>query len=85
MPKEIKPSYVPKTLPAKMGYVVEEFGEVLAAIGKTQRHGLDSFNPEVPQIERETNAQWVLRELVDARRAIALLETALTEHLDSQG
>ena len=42
----MKPQYRPITLGQKLGYLVEECGEVLAAVGKTQRWGLESFNPE---------------------------------------
>jgi len=42
----MKPEYRPVTIDQKLGYLVEEAGEVLHAVGKTQRRGLDSFNPE---------------------------------------
>lgn len=70
--------YYPHTLPAKLGYVAEECGEVLAAVGKTIRWGPDSVNPELPPEQQETNRQWVLRELGDLKQAIAILEDALT-------
>ncbi len=70
--------YAPKTMKAKLGLVVEECGEVLAAIGKAQRWGLESFNPEIRDlIDRETNRDWILRELDDLDRASALLRAAL--------
>jgi hypothetical protein len=74
--------YAPKTLEQKIGYLVEECGEVLAAVGKTQRWGFESWNPELPKHERETNREWILRELVDLERAIDLVRCgiiALTE------
>lgn len=80
----MKPQYMPKTLPATLGYLVEECGEVLAAVGKTQRWGPDSFNPELPETDpyhvtggRETNRQWILREMRDLSLAIALVTKAL--------
>lgn len=73
---EIPSRYRPRTVDAKLGYLVEECGEVLAAAGKTQRWGLDSYNPEVPEDERETNRDWLLRELRDLKRAIYFIETA---------
>lgn len=72
---EIPSEYRPRTVGAKLGYLVEECGEVLAAVGKTQRWGLDSFNPELPEDRRETNRAWLLRELRDLKRAIYFIET----------
>lgn len=67
--------WYPKTLEQKLGYLVEECGEVLAAVGKAQRWGLDSVNPlaAVP----ETNRAWILREMQDLKQAIGMLEAAL--------
>jgi hypothetical protein len=56
------------------GKAVEEAGEFLAAMGKTQRWGWDSFNPELPPAQRETNAAWVRREMADLRGALDNLE-----------
>ena len=71
------PAYEPKTLAGKLGYLVEECAEVLAAVGKTQRWGLESFNPEVPPENRETNREWILREMLDLERAIGMVRAAL--------
>jgi NTP pyrophosphatase (non-canonical NTP hydrolase) len=75
----MKPQYEPKTLSQKLGYLTEECGEVLAAIGKTQRWGLDSVNPELPPTEQETNRDWILRELDDLDRASSYVRKALTQ------
>lgn len=75
----MKPEYAPKTVEEKLGYLVEECGEVLAAVGKTQRWGLDSVNPELPQEEQEPNRAWVLRELRDLTRAIRYVREALRD------
>lgn len=75
----MKPEYEPKTVEEKLGYLVEECGEVLAAVGKTQRWGLDSVNPELPEHEQEENRVWVLRELKDLRRAIRYVQAALQD------
>ncbi len=72
----MKPQYMPKTIEAKLGYLVEECGEVLAAVGKTQRWGLASVDPTSKDDEPETNRAWVMRELQDLKNAIAILETA---------
>lgn len=69
----MKPQYEPKTLAQKLGYLVEECGEVLHAVGKSQRWGLMSTNPELPPEKRETNMVWLKRELADLRGAIQRL------------
>jgi NTP pyrophosphatase (non-canonical NTP hydrolase) len=76
MPENMSPRYMPRTIEQKLGYLVEECGEVLAAVGKTLRWGPDSFNPE-PGASRETNREWVLRELPDLERAIGFVRAAL--------
>lgn len=73
----MKEEYRPKTKNQKLGKLVEECGEVLAAIGKTQRWGLDSFNPELPFNQRETNRDWIKRELQDLKEAIKIVEDIL--------
>lgn len=60
-----------------MAHVVEECGEVCAAIGKAQRWGLDSYNPELPPEQRESNAEWIAREITDLRGALDRLEVEL--------
>jgi hypothetical protein len=60
-----------------MSHVVEECGEVLAAIGKSQRWGLDSVNPELPPEQQETNRAWISRELDDLEGAIMRLRAQL--------
>lgn len=66
-----RPEYEPKSDSERLGYLVEECGEVLAATGKTLRWGLDSTNPELPSDEdRETNREWLRRELLDLQAAI---------------
>lgn len=69
--------YQPKTIGDKLGYLVEESGEVNAAVGKTLRWGLDSSNPEI--VGGETNRDWLLRELQDLKKAIRIVEAALHE------
>lgn len=80
MSEEMNPKYKPKSTTDHLGYLIEEAGEVLAAAGKSLRWGLDSWNPELPPIERESNEQWLRREMRDLSRAINLM----TEHLDRQ-
>lgn len=73
------PRYAPHDLKGALGYLTEECGEVLAAIGKTQRWGPLSYNPELPISERESNKAWLLRELHDLERAISLVRAFLAE------
>lgn len=83
----MKPEYEPRNLQQKLGYLIEECGEVLAAAGKTIRWGLHSSNPELPTEQRETNAAWLLREIADLKRAIAFAETAVYQerHFQERG
>lgn len=69
--------YYPKTAEQKLGYLAEEAGEVLAAVGKSQRWGLHSVNPELPPEQQERNQDWLLRELQDLKGAIALVENMI--------
>jgi len=77
--------YLPRTMEQKLGYLVEECGEVLAAVGKTQRWGLESRNPEVVPSESETNARWILREMDDLELAIGIARRALLVSCPSEG
>ena len=77
--------YKPKTIEAKLGWVVEECGEVLAAIGKTQRWGLKSVDPTIfDHKKQETNRAWIMRELRDLKKAITLLESAPEMQVDAE-
>ncbi|UVD36525.1 MazG-like nucleotide pyrophosphohydrolase [Rhodobacter phage RcXuper] len=58
-----------------LAHLVEEMGEVMAAVGKTQRFGLESYNPLLPPEQRETNEQWLRREVDDLKLAITKLES----------
>lgn len=71
------PRYRPNTLQQKLAYLVEECGEVMAAAGKTLRHGLNSYNPELHVEDQETNRNWLLRELKDVKAAIEIVEDDL--------
>ena len=62
-----------------LAHLIEEFGEVLAAAGKTQRWGPLSVNPLLPPCDQETNLAWLSRELADAEQAIARLRAAMDE------
>lgn len=64
------PKYYRPGIEPAIGKLVEECGEVLAAVGKTIRWGLESTNPEIPAEERERNADWIIRETHDLLGAI---------------
>src|ERR1019366_3842695 len=57
-----------------LGRFIEECGEVLAAAGKTVRYGWHSYNPLLPVEQRETNEDWLRREMEDLESAIARLK-----------
>ena len=71
--------YLQKGFENQAAHVVEECGEVLAAIWKTQRWGLDSVNPELAPENQEKNGDWLVRELKDLKEAIERLEVTLNE------
>lgn len=58
----------------RLGKFIEECGEALAAAGKTMRFGWDSWNPELPVNQRETNEAWLRREIADLEEAIQMLK-----------
>lgn len=60
-----------------LAHAAEEAGELIAALGKTLRWGLDSVNPLLPAAEQETNRAWVTREMADLRAALDRLETEM--------
>lgn len=71
------PKYMRAGLPFAVGKATEEAGEFLAAIGKSLRWGWDSYNPELPPAQRETNEAWVRREMDDLRMALDNLDREL--------
>lgn len=65
-----------------LAHVGEECGELVAAIGKTQRWGWQSINPELTArdpLYRETNINWVQREMRDLREAMDRLQKCIDE------
>lgn len=65
------PKYMRPGLDFAAGKLVEELGELLAALGKAMRWGRDSFNPELPPAAQEPNWHWIEREIDDVLGAIA--------------
>lgn len=70
--------YMKPGLNFAVGKMVEEIGELSAALGKTIRWGWESYNPELPPEQRETNEMWVRREMQDVRGALDNLELELS-------
>ena len=85
MPDDIPAAYRSHTPRQALGHLIEECGEVLAAAGKTLRFGWDSFNPELPEDQRETNLAWLLRELADLDRAILAFRRSLQPAPSAEG
>jgi len=71
------PKYEPKTREEKIGWLTEECGEVLKAIGKIQRFGMDSVHPDDIMRDKETNREHLEFELKDLKAAIELVEIDL--------
>lgn len=67
----VKRNYVRNDYGSIIGHLIEECGEVLAAAGKLLRWGPESYNPELPAKDRETNEAWLRREIADLESVIA--------------
>jgi hypothetical protein len=78
------PKYLPKDRNGRLFKLIEEMGELNAALGKAGRHGMMSVNPELPIDLRETNAAWILREMDDVIAALTAcrpdVEAEIAEH-----
>ena len=66
---------LPTTLEGKIAKVVEEAGEVLQAIGKSQRHGFFAIDP-MTKIHYDNRADLIV-EMTQLREATIALEAAL--------
>lgn len=75
------PKYMRPGLGFALGKAVEELGELQAALGKTLRWGWESYNPELPLDQQETNAGWVCREIADVRGALDNLEREMERRM----
>lgn len=54
----------------RLAHCAEEAGELISAIGKTQRWGALSANPELHISKQETNISWLIREWEDLQGAM---------------
>lgn len=72
------PRYMRPGIDFARGKLIEELGELQAALGKSIRWGWLSSNPELPREQRETNADWVRREIADVRQALDNIEHEMT-------
>lgn len=57
-----------------ISWFAEECSEAIAAAAKSLRFGLDSTNPLIPIEDRESNREWLLREIKDLEVAIIRLK-----------
>jgi NTP pyrophosphatase (non-canonical NTP hydrolase) len=79
----VKRNYIQNDFDSILGHLVEECGEVLAAAGKTMRWGPDSYNPELPKDQRETNIAWLRREVADLESVIARAKEYIFDEEDT--
>jgi hypothetical protein len=61
--------YKQEELKKRFDHAVEECAEFISAYAKMSRWGAFSYNPELPKELRETNIDWVYREMQDVREA----------------
>jgi hypothetical protein len=76
------PKYFQAGFEKQLSHAIEECGEFLAAAGKTQRWGILSVNPEIPECEQETNLMWLIREAEDVREAINRLLVTIQRNFE---
>lgn len=77
-----KREYEPRNLEQAVGYLVEECGEVLQAVGKIQRYGWDSRNPDLPPMQQISNARALRQEMRDLEAAIYRVRKFMDSDLD---
>lgn len=70
----MKTAYLAQDAFQALAHLTEECGEVIQAAGKTFRFGPSSSNPELVEADRETNIAWVIREVADLKKAIAVFD-----------
>lgn len=75
----MKKRYFVDDFPHCLGHVIEECGEVCQAAGKLLRWGPQSYDPMIRFGLRETNIDWLTRELTGLKEAIVNLERVIDE------
>ena len=60
-------------------HLIEECGELIAALGKSWRWGFDSVNPLLPPEQQEANLAWVRREMADVREMLDRFDAELNK------
>lgn len=78
------PKYMRPGLEFATGKLVEELGELQAALGKSMKWGFEGYNPELPVDQRELNVDWVLREIKDVQEAIGNFQRELARKWPSR-
>ena len=76
------PRFLQEGFDKQLSHLIEECGEVLSAAGKLQRWGPESYNPFVPEQERETNLAWLRREMKDLKETLQRLEWTIEKEYD---
>ena len=74
LPPAMDPEHFNKLTPAEaesLALLIEECGEVIQAVGKIQRHGYESYNPDRP--EKGSNRAQLEAELGDLRAAVVMM------------
>ena len=72
------PRYIRHDFDGSLYHAIEEAGEFIAAAGKTLRHGLNSYNPDLG-VGSEDNATSLQREMKDLREALERLQGCFDE------
>jgi hypothetical protein len=72
----VNPKYFRNDFHGILFHVVQEASEVTKEAMKIAMYGLDSFNPELPIEQRETNRHALLREIDDLRHHLDRLYLA---------
>jgi hypothetical protein len=74
---------MPRDRNSRLFKLIEEMGELNAALGKAGRHGMLSVNPDLPVEQQETNAAWILREMDDVIAAVAACRPDVEDEIEA--
>lgn len=73
------PRFLQEGFDKQLSHAIEECGEFLAAAGKTQRWGIYSVNPLLPENKQELNINWLYRELNDVLEVLDRLKHTIED------